>query len=76
MRDRVVYCDSRNPRFMKTSHQTILLCLCFVTCGSQICKDIQKQIKDFSVCLSYLLGYQCANKPNSNVSILNGSFVS
>ena len=39
-------------------------------------KDIQKLIKMFSVCLSYLLGYQCANKANSNVLILDGNVVS
>ena len=66
MCDRVVYSDSRNPRFMKTSHQSILLCFCLLTCGSQI-KIYKKLIKTFSVCLSYLLGYLCANKPNSNV---------
>ena len=36
MRDHVDYSDSRNPRFMKTSHQSILLCFRLVTCGSQI----------------------------------------
>ena len=65
MRDRVIYSDSQNPRFMKTSHQTIPLCFCLLTRGSD--KVIQKLIKMFSVYLSYLLGYQCANKPNSNV---------
>ena len=29
MRDRVVYSDSQNPRFMKTSHHTTLLCFLF-----------------------------------------------
>ena len=33
-------------------------------------KDIQKQIRIFSACLCFLLGYQCANKPNSNLRLL------
>ena len=76
MRDRVVYSDSQNPRFMKTSHQTILLCFCLLSHTWLTDKVIQKLIKIFSVCLSYLQGYQWANKPNSNVWILDGIVVS
>ena len=36
MRDSVVHSDSRNPRFIKTNHQSILLSFCILTCGSQI----------------------------------------
>ena len=66
MRHRVVYSDSPNPRFMKKKPPNYTA-LFLITHMWLTDKDIQKLIKMFSVCLSYLLGYQCANKPNSNV---------